>query len=419
MQRRDIDSLSKVESQNNEAKKLALRCKTLEVQIRQSIPKKEHHEIVSKLEREVSALEKELERTKSELQKTSVLNKQLASIGEQITVQNKAMGAQGKTVDSLVMKISQGTVPSSVHQQSLTKIRELEEQIRGMVSKAEYASLERRCEDVTRQMNAMVPASEFSSLRQKLEQVENAASSMVPKEQFSLSEAKVRELEATLAERVPQSIYDELVSKVVSLAEEVTGGAPPPEGPESISQSEPYEAGSTTPVEQAATEPSNTAAAQQAIPEAVKLVAPSKASIGDTSTTSDKTVPEIREIQSQLSELSSRASEAAAGDMGSIGSTVKSSAFRFSNLEFTVTTGFEFVRALEKVPTNVLESHVQNGDFEKWFKEVLSDESTAGSFKKIREGGFTGEELRSQVVSSVAKYGVQQEPTIRSTSGAA
>jgi hypothetical protein len=52
---------------------------------------------------------------------------------------------------------------------------------------------------------------------------------MVPREQFASSEARVSELEARLAEHVPQSIYDELVSRVVSLAEAVTGGAVQPE----------------------------------------------------------------------------------------------------------------------------------------------------------------------------------------------
>ncbi len=410
--------MSRVENQNNDAKKLALRCKTLEVQLRQSIPKKEHHEVVYKLEREIDSLEKEISRAKADLQKTIALNKQLGAIGEQITAQNKTMGAQGKIVDSLVAKISQGTVPSSIHLQSLYKNRELEEQIRGMVSKAEYTSLERRSEELSRQMNAMVPAAEHSSTKQRLEELESALSSMVPREQLNSSEARAKELEARLAEHVPQSVYDELVSKVVSLAEEVTGGALSPEGPESLSQAEPGDATPTNAVEPA-TKDSTDTLVQQTPPEAVELIARADASEGDASTPSDNTAPEIREIQSQLAEMTSRANEAGQGNVGSSGSEGKSSAFKFSNTGFVVTTGFEFVRALEKVPTNVLESHVQNGDFEKWFTNALSDKSTAEAFQKIREGGFSGEELRSQVISSVAKYGVAQQPTIRSTSGTA
>ena len=430
----DIDGMSKVESNSNEAKKLALRCKTLEAQLRQSIPKKEHNEVVSKLERENSYLEKDLDRTKAELQKTTALNKQISTIADQITVQNKTTTAQGRVIDSLLTKVSQGTVPASIHLQSLSKVRELEEQIRGMVSKTEYTSVERRCEELSgrlntmvavseysslkqrfeelsRQMNNMVPATEYSSIKQRCEELESTISSMVPKEELSTTEATVRELEARLAQHVPQNVYDELVSKIVSLAEDITGGAP------SSEEAEPNEEGPVTPVEQAANE-SVDAAQQRTVPEAVELAA-SPTTTGNVSTTGDNTVPEIREIQSQLAEISSRANEGPQGEVGPSGSDFGPSAFRFSNTEVVATTGFEFVQALEKVPTSVLESHVKNGDFEKWFVEVLSDESTAESFRKIREGGFSGEELRSQVVSSVARYGIQQEQTIRSASGVA
>lgn len=422
----DIDGMSKVESNSNEAKKLALRCKTLEAQLRQSIPKKEHNEVVSKLERENSYLEKDLDRTKVELQKTTAINKQLSAIADQVTVQNKSMTAQGRVVDSLLTKVSQGTIPASIHLQSLSKVRELEEQIRGMVSKTEYSSLERRCEELSgrlntmvavseyssvkqrfeelsRQINSMVPASEYSSIKQKCEELENTISSMVPKEQLSSAEASVRELESRLAQHVPQNVYDELVSKIVSLAEDITGGAPSPE------ETEPNGEGLITPVELSANESAD-ALQQRTVPEAAELAASS------TAPTSDNTVPEIREIQSQLAEISSRTNEGPQGDVGQGAPDNEPTAFRFSNTEVVATTGYEFLRALEIVPTSVLESHVQNGDFEKWFAEALSDESTAESFRRIREEGFSGEELRSRVASSVAKYGIQQEQTIRSAS---
>lgn len=424
----DIDGMSKVESNSNEAKKLALRCKTLEAQLRQSIPKKEHNEVVSKLERENSYLEKDLDRTKAELQKTTVLNKQLSAVADQITVQNKTMTAQGRVIDSLFTKVSQGTVPASIHLQSLSKVRELEEQIRGMVSKTEYNSVERRCEELSgrlntmvavseysslkqrfeelsRQINNTVPASEYSSIQQRCEELENTISSMVPKEQLSSAEATVRELEARLAQHVPQNVYDELVSKIVSLAEDITGGAPSPE------EAEPNGEGPITPVEQAANE-SIDATQQRTVPEAAELA------VSSTAPTGDNTVPEIREIQSQLAEISSHSNEGPQGNIGQSAPDSEPVAFRFSNTEVVATTGYEFLQALENVPTSVLESHVQNGDFEKWFAEVLADESTAESFRRIREGGFSGEELRSQVASSVARYGLQEQ-TIRSASGVA
>src|SRR2546428_8442895 len=282
--------MSKVESSGNELKKLGLRCKMLEAQLRQSVPKKEHHEITSKFETEIDDLEKELDRTKKDLQKTVALNKQLGAREEQLSNQNKTMITQGKVIDSLQAKLSQGTVPTSIHTQSLSKIRELEEERRAMVSRTEFASSERRCEELSRQMSSMVPASEYISLRQRFEELarqvssmvpaseysalkvkgeelQNAISSMVPTEQLNSSEARVRELEARLAQHVPQTVYDELVSKVVSLAEEVTGGGLVPEGPEQISQPETGEAVGTAQIEGTAPEPAEVPVEQVTVPE--------------------------------------------------------------------------------------------------------------------------------------------------------
>ena len=265
--------MSKVETQVDDAKKLALRCKTLEVQLRQTVSKKEHHEITSKLEKQIDSLERDLDRARVENQKTIAINKQVAGvesliesiiktsnsqgktldfIEEEASTRGKALTAQGKVLDALAAKISQGTVPSNVHLQALSKIRDLEEDKRGMVRRfdynslegrfaelsrqvstmvpaSDYASLKERFDDATRQMADMVPASDYSALKQRAEELEGTISSMVPREQLVSSESRVSELEARLAEHVPQTVYDELVSRVVSLAEAVTGGAIQPE----------------------------------------------------------------------------------------------------------------------------------------------------------------------------------------------
>ena len=77
--------MSKVETQisdvkNGDAKKLALRCKTLEVQLRQSVSKKDHHEVTSKLEHQIDILERDLDRARSENQKTIAVTKQIAEL---------------------------------------------------------------------------------------------------------------------------------------------------------------------------------------------------------------------------------------------------------------------------------------------------------------------------------------------------
>jgi uncharacterized coiled-coil DUF342 family protein len=263
--------MSKVEeavTPTADARKLALRCKTLELQLRQSVSKKEHHEVTSKLERQIDDLEKELRRAKEENQKTLALNKQISgvetlisslikaanaqakaldSIEEDGTARGKALNAQGKALDALAGKMTQGTVPSQIYLQSLAKIRELEEDKRGMVRRFEYNSLENRCEELSRRLGTMVPSSDYAALkerldeasaqignmvpasnhaalRQRLEELEGVISTMVPREQLVASETRVSELEARLAEHVPQTVYYDLVSKVVALAEAVTGG---------------------------------------------------------------------------------------------------------------------------------------------------------------------------------------------------
>src|SRR5712664_948003 len=169
--------MSKVETQisdvkNGDAKKLALRCKTLEVQLRQSVSKKDHHEVTSKLEHQIDILERDLDRARAENQKTIAVNKQIAELEDLISSLAKTANAQGKTIDSveedaatsakalaaqtkiietIAAKIAQGTVPSQVHLHSLSKIRELEEEKRGMVRKFEYNSLEARCQELSRQ----------------------------------------------------------------------------------------------------------------------------------------------------------------------------------------------------------------------------------------------------------------------------
>jgi uncharacterized coiled-coil protein SlyX len=312
--------VSKVDNTVDDAKKLAMRCKALEAQLRQSITKKEHHQIVLEFEEKMTDMErkiadqektivedrKELERTRSELQKANVLNKQFGEVGGQVAALSNLIAGQGKTVDSLVSKIS-GAVPTAVHQQSLAKVKELEERIGGMVSRSEYAALESRYEEAEKHVAEMVPKEDHEALRQKSEELGDTISGMVPMEQFNSSEARVRELEATLAGRIPQSVYDELVSKVVQLAADVTGGGPITAEPE-LPQVTPVEPAAPAPV----SEPIPATPSDTVIPSAPISQEPSAVeSIPETGATPEVSVPtvenssdpEITEIGSQLAEI--------------------------------------------------------------------------------------------------------------------
>lgn len=307
----------------SEYRKLALRYKTMEAQLRQTVPKKEHHEAVTKLEKQVDGLEKELDRAKADLQKFNSFGKQIGAVSDSIVSQGKATAAVNRAVESLSFRISQGSVPAAVHNQALTRIRELEEQNRGMVSKAEYDSLNKRCEDLrtqvdtmvpggehallkqrtedlSRQMGLMVPGSEYATLKQRYEDLENATASMVPRAQLESSEARVKELEARLEEHVPQAVYDELVGKVVALAEEVTGGSRTAEEPST--QTENVEEAPTSAVEPFSDiqEPTG--------PDFSEPTPQFESS--ETASMEGQESPEISEVQAQLAEISSTQNEA-------------------------------------------------------------------------------------------------------------
>ena len=306
------ERVSKTEDSADDAKKLAQRCKALEAQLRQTITKKEHHEIVLEFEdkttrmektiasqdRRIAEQDKELMRTKAELQRTTALGKQFAEVAEKIAALNRSVDSQGRTVDSLVTKISQGTVPAVVHQQSISKINDLEERISGMLSRSEYASLQARYDEATKRVSNMVPSSEYEALKEKVRELESTISSTVPREQFESSEAKAKELEARLAEHVPQSTYDELVSRVVQLAAEVTGGQPFAEEQTAAAQVEPTQPEQPSPDEQGP-------GGQPAVPEnptPIQFEAKAETVPAEPSAGSDES-PEIREIGSQLAEI--------------------------------------------------------------------------------------------------------------------
>lgn len=304
-------------------RKLALRYKTLEAQLRQTIPKKEHHETVTKLERQVDGLEKELDRAKADLQKYNSFGKQIGGISDSMVTQGKATATLNRSIESLSFRLSQGSVPASVHSQALARVRELEEENRGLVSKAEYESVSKRCEDLrrqadtmvsggeyamlkqrsedlTRQLGLMVPGSEYAALKQKYEDLENTMASLVPRAQLESSEARVGELEARLAEHVPQAVYDELVGKVVALAEEVTGGSLSAE--ERAAQTEGVE---ETP--SSGGEPFSDI--QEPTSSEFSEPTPQFEPTGFEST-DGQTSPEISEVQTQLAEISSTQNEA-------------------------------------------------------------------------------------------------------------
>jgi hypothetical protein len=64
------------------------------------------------------------------------------------------------------------------------------------------------------------------------------------------------------------------------------------------------------------------------------------------------------------------------------------------------TSIFDFEEALRKVDLKALEFHENRGDFSRWLREVIRDDTLADELEKIRSLKLTGEKLRAKVVET-------------------
>jgi hypothetical protein len=67
------------------------------------------------------------------------------------------------------------------------------------------------------------------------------------------------------------------------------------------------------------------------------------------------------------------------------------------------TSIFDFLEQLKKVDLKSLEFHTRRGDFSKWLREVIKDDSLSGEFEKLRSLSLAGEKLRTKLVDLVDK----------------
>jgi uncharacterized coiled-coil protein SlyX len=428
----------------------------MEAQLQQSIPKKTHQEVVAKMQGQIDTLNGELERTKSELKTTTTVGERVDHLGTQVSAQNESLSnltaqinsqnqiingldslvsnqkgtvetqaaaiqelssAFSKGMEALDAKLSRDTVPVLLYNQTLSKVGEIEERMRFMVERADYTALQKRCDELTERITTMVPTTDYLALQAQFanyvpkaqyEELQRAYANTVPRDQYAESLNRVAELESKLTNTVPKSDYDELTAKIASITAGVTTAeismelATPsaeidiPAPAAQVEQAQaPVEAKPVLEVPQAA---------DATVAEAPVLEA------GETSAVENKPsgVPqceaptEISEMQSQLSEIKAQSETGATTFTAKV--VVDSSfGFNFWKTTFCARSGMEFLDDLEHVPVEVLEAHSRNGDFERWFKDVLQDAYSADSLRAIREhGNFAGEELRSQIVAVIS-----------------
>jgi hypothetical protein len=201
--------LSRADEITSEVRKLVLTCKALEAQLQQSIPKKTHEEEVAKLRGEIDDLQRQVTLTKGELEKTISVGGRIGALESRINTLYDVVAAQNEAVKSLSEKLSQGTVPYSLHTEDLARIQQLEEQVYSMVPRGDFEALKG-------ELASSVP-------KARLEETERALAEMVPREQLSAAEARIRELEVALADTVPRGTMEELKEKIASLMKDAPG----------------------------------------------------------------------------------------------------------------------------------------------------------------------------------------------------
>ncbi|MDG6904704.1 MAG: hypothetical protein JRN20_02835 [Nitrososphaerota archaeon] len=197
--------MSRSEEITSEVRRLVLTCRSMEAQLQQSIPKKAHQEVVTKMQTRIDELTGDLERTKDELQKTTRLEDELRKLSEQITSQTGAITSRWESNDAM-------------------RIKELEERIAGMVDRNEYSALQARYEELKL---STVPKEDYVTLQNQFsnfvpkdtfEEMKNSfTNTTVPREQLAATEARMQELEAKIANSVPRADHDELISKLTSM----------------------------------------------------------------------------------------------------------------------------------------------------------------------------------------------------------
>ncbi|MGB9728481.1 MAG: DUF5752 family protein [Thermoprotei archaeon] len=63
----------------------------------------------------------------------------------------------------------------------------------------------------------------------------------------------------------------------------------------------------------------------------------------------------------------------------------------------------EFAGVLPTLSVNVIDFHLKRGDFEKWVRDVLGDETLSKNISKVREKGFVGDDAKRELVKVISR----------------
>ncbi len=63
----------------------------------------------------------------------------------------------------------------------------------------------------------------------------------------------------------------------------------------------------------------------------------------------------------------------------------------------------EFARILPTLSVDVIDFHLKRGDFDKWVKDVLGDETLSKNISKVREKGLIGDNAKKQLIKIISR----------------
>jgi chromosome segregation ATPase len=219
---------SRTEQITGEVRRLVLTCRSLEAQLKLSIPKKEHEAKVAKLEQTIEEINAELRRTQAELEKTVTLGDRIASLETQISKNEESIvSAKNEIFQSFQRKLEENTVPREVYEQTLSQVKALGESVDTIVHRkdAELSALASKNAELEEKLTSMVPRSQHSTLEAELtdlrskheEEIRQINQFMVSKEKYESAQARISELESLVSNSIPISQFDELSTQIGSI----------------------------------------------------------------------------------------------------------------------------------------------------------------------------------------------------------
>ena len=227
--------MSRAEEITSEVRRLVMTCRSLEAQLQQSVPKKTHQEMVTKMQAAIDNLSADLGRTKKSLEETETLGGRLNVLTNQITAQNEIISSQIKTIESLTSKMTETTVPIKMYSELVSNFQSLQTQTQGMVPKSDFDALQSRISELESQISSCVPRTQYASLeleisnsvpKQRFEELETQISKMVSKDEYDAASTRAVGLENQISQMVSREDYGTAMSRIVELEASLASSVP-------------------------------------------------------------------------------------------------------------------------------------------------------------------------------------------------